>query len=130
VANNEHGTSTQDAVCDLIFSTLHVLLLRAHAYVKKHRIGRSSAIRPGLAPVVTPPPLLQPIVDLLQYRAFCGRVHAEFVKMAHGLSAAGVPVKLRMNRVGESGEQIVEKLTKIDSLQTVGGETLLRLDNR
>ena len=130
VSNDVEGTSTPDAVCDLIFSSLHVLLLRAHAYVKTQRIGRSGVSRPGPPATIAPPPLLQPIVDLLQYRVFCDRVHIKVGKMARGLRDAGVPVKLRVNRVGESGEQLVDMLTKVDGQRNVGGETFLRIDNR
>lgn len=130
MSSNVEGTSASDAVCDLIFSSLHVLLLRAHAYVKTRRIGRSGVIRPGPTPTITSPPLLQPIVDLLQYRVFCDRVHVEIGKIAQGLSTAGVPVKLPENRVGESGERLVGMLTIVDTQQTIGGETFLRIDNR
>lgn len=129
-SSNDADSTTPDAVCDLIFATLHLLLLRAHAYVKQQRIGRSAAIRTGPAPSFSPPPLLLPIVDLLQYRAFCDRVHAEIGKVARGLSAAGMPVKLSENRVGECGAQLVTMLTKTDMPQSLGGETLLRIDNR
>lgn len=132
VTNEQEGTSTLDAVCDLIFSALHVLLLRAHSHIKQHRIGRMSALRsaPSSQQPLEPPRLLLPIVELLQYRVFCDRVHAEVSKMAEGLAAAGVPVKLRANKVGENGEQLVAMLTKTDGPQTLGGETFLRIDNR
>ncbi|KIP10399.1 hypothetical protein PHLGIDRAFT_65771 [Phlebiopsis gigantea 11061_1 CR5-6] len=130
-SDDVEGTNTPDAACDLIFSALHVLLLRAHAYVKTQRIGRAGVARSGLASTTPPsPPLLQPIADVLQYRVFCDRVHTEVEKMARGLAAAGVPVRLRANRVGESGEQLVAMLTTVDAAQTIGGETLLRVDNR
>ncbi|EKM59963.1 uncharacterized protein PHACADRAFT_250784 [Phanerochaete carnosa HHB-10118-sp] len=134
VANEREGTSAQDAVCDLIFATLHVLLLRAHNFIKQHRIGRTNALRNAppqqQQQPVNPPPLLLPIVELLQYRVFCDRVHVEVGKMADGLAAAGVPVRLRANRVGENGEQLVAMLTKTDGPQTLGGETHLRIDHR
>lgn len=118
-------------MCDLIFSALHVLLLRAHAYVKTQRIGRAGIAKPGPASTTPPsPPLLQPIADVLQYRVFCDRVHTEVTKMARGLAAGGVPVRLRANRVGESGEQLVAMLTATDTAQSIGGETVLRVDNR
>ncbi|GJE87473.1 hypothetical protein PsYK624_035560 [Phanerochaete sordida] len=129
--SEQEGTSQQDAVCDLIFAALHVLLLRAHSFMKAHRIGRTGVLRSALpAQPVAPPPLLLPIVELLQYRVFCDRVHAEVRRMAAGLEAAGVPVKLRANRVGENGAQLVEMLSRTDGPQTLGGETQLRIDNR
>lgn len=57
-------------------------------------------------------------------------MYAEITKVVDGLSAARVPVKLRMNTVGESGAEIVSMLTSAESRQGVGGETLLRIDNR
>lgn len=118
------------ATCDLIFSALHILLLRAHAHVKSQRLGHAGILRPPVSQVVLPPPILQPIVDLLQYRAFCERVHAEIHRLVDGLQAAGVPVRSRINRVGENGAQLVALLTRTDHQQRVGGETLLRIDNR
>lgn len=121
-------------MCDLIFATLHVLLLRAHTFLKQHRIGRATTLRNTPAQQqqqpVNPPPLLLPIVELLQYRVFCDRVHVEIGRLADGLRAAGVPVKLRATKVGENGEQLVAMLTKTDGPQTLGGETHLRIDNR
>ncbi|PSR77283.1 hypothetical protein PHLCEN_2v7976 [Hermanssonia centrifuga] len=121
---------TSDSICDLIFSALHLLLLRAHAHVRTQRLGAPGVIRPGPAPVVEPPPILQPIVDLLQYRAFCARIHAEIGKMDSGLREAGIPTKLRLNPVGENGEQLVSMLTVVASPQRIGGEAILRIANR
>ncbi|KAI0089208.1 subunit 17 of mediator complex-domain-containing protein [Irpex rosettiformis] len=118
------------AICDFIFSALHILLLRAHTYVKNQRLGQTGFYRPN-PPAPQPPPLiLQPVVDLLQYRAFCDRVHLEVHKVVHALRVAGVSVKCRVNRVGENGQQLVRLLTNTDGLQRIGGETLLRIDNR
>lgn len=69
-------------------------------------------------------------MDFLQYRVFCQRVHAEVGKVADGLREAGIPVKLRANRVGENGQQLVTMLTTSEPYQRVGGETVLRVANR
>lgn len=117
--------------CDLIFSALHILLLRAHSHVKRQRLGQAGILRPPSSQIILPPPpILQPIVDLLQYRGFCERVHAEIHKLVDGLRAAGVAVKSRINHVGENGVQLVALLTRTDQQQRVGGETLVRIDNR
>lgn len=127
----ERADRTIGAMCDLIFSALHVLLLRAHSYVKSQRLGQANILRPPAAQTFSPPPpILQPIVDLLQYRVFCDRVHAEIYKLVEGLRTAGVPVKLRDNRVGANGAHLVTLLTKTEQQQKVSGETLLRIDNR
>lgn len=70
------------------------------------------------------------MVDLLQYRVFCDRVHAELHRIVDSLRAAGVAVKSRTNTVGENGEQLIRLLSMVGKPQRVGGETLLRVDNR
>ncbi|KAI0692568.1 subunit 17 of mediator complex-domain-containing protein [Cytidiella melzeri] len=126
--------ATDDPLCDLIFSALHILLLRAHTYVKTQRLGQTGIVRPNPSqitiPPPAPPPILQPVVDLLQYRVFCDRVHLEVHRIVEGLRAVGVTVKARMNTVGENGEQLIGMLTSADKAQRIGGETLLRIDNR
>ena len=76
------------------------------------------------------PPLLHPIVDLLQYRVFCSRVHGEVLKMVRGLRAAGIQTKLWLNPVGESGEKLITMLSQTDVSQKVGGEASIRIDDR
>ena len=100
--------------------------------MKNQRLGQTGLYRPTPpSPALQPSPrVLQPVVDLLQYHVFCNRVHAEVYKVVHGLRAAGIPVKCRVNRVGENGEQLIRMLTSTEGPQRVGGETLLRIDNR
>lgn len=57
-------------------------------------------------------------------------MHAEISKVVDGLSAARVPVKLRANAVGESGAELVSMLTSTEPHRGIGGDTLLRIDNR
>lgn len=122
---------TCDPACDLIFAALHVLLLRAHTHVKHHRLSSSTGpSQTGPRPVIKTLFVLQPIVDLLQYQVFSRRMHAEISKVVDGLSAARVPVKLRTNAVGESGAELVSMLTSTEPHRGIGGDTLLRIDNR
>lgn len=96
-----------------------------------HRLGHAGVVRgTGPPPTVEAPPLLQPIVDLLQYRVFCGRVHHEVRKVVDGLRAAGVQTKLWLNPVGESGEKVVAMLSQPDAPQKIGGEASIRIDDR
>ena len=61
---------------------------------------------------------------------FYSRVHLEIERVVHGLRAAGVRVKVRTNLVGENGEQLIGMLARADQPQRVGGETLVRIDDR
>ena len=54
---------TTDPICDLIFSSLHVLLLRSHARIKAHRLGvgigqATGVARPG-GPASAPNPAIE-----------------------------------------------------------------------
>lgn len=49
--------------------------------------------------------------------------------MERALGAAGVPSSLRFNAVGDSGKELVQLLNE-DSAQKIGGEAVLRIDNR
>ncbi|KDQ64550.1 hypothetical protein JAAARDRAFT_166933 [Jaapia argillacea MUCL 33604] len=118
------------AKCDLVYAILHVLLLRAHSHAKSARLGTASAVRTaGPSVSSSPPPLLQPIIDILQYEVFCKRVQDEINKLAQGLIGAGVPCKVRFNQVGESGETLV-KLLDGDGLRSVSGQAVVRIDER
>ncbi|CDO75576.1 hypothetical protein BN946_scf184858.g16 [Trametes cinnabarina] len=65
-----------DPLCDLIFMSSHILLLRAHAALKTRRLQKTSISRTVVAaPAAQPPSLLQPIIDMLQYREFWERVY-------------------------------------------------------
>lgn len=119
-----------DPICDLVFASLHVLLLRAHAHIRTRRLGHAGVARVGPPPATDPPPLLAPIVNLLQYRVFCARVHAAVRQIVRGLRAAGIPTKLWLEPVGESGEKLVTMLSQADVPQKVGGEASIRIDDR
>ena len=49
--------------------------------------------------------------------------------MVKALSIAGVPCDLQINYVGECGRELV-KLLDEDRTQKIGGEAILRIDNR
>ncbi|EIW61969.1 uncharacterized protein TRAVEDRAFT_44798 [Trametes versicolor FP-101664 SS1] len=119
-----------DPVCDLIFSSLHVLLLRAHSVLKVQRLSRISIFRPGIVPpAVQPPPLLQPIIDILQYREFWERVRDEIDHVVKALRLAGVSARVHYDPVADSGEALGRSLQN-EKMDPVGGEALLRIDDR
>ncbi|OBZ70158.1 Mediator of RNA polymerase II transcription subunit 17 [Grifola frondosa] len=128
VATFPNALNAHDAHCDLVYWILHILLLRSHVVLKSQRLANIGIPRvQGLT--LQPPPLLQPIIDVLQYRVFCERVYAELDRMAKALRQAGVPTKFQFEPVGESGEELV-RLLQQDRSSPIGGETLLRIDHR
>lgn len=74
--------------------------------------------------------LLQPVIDLLQYQHFCVRIKTELDKMVSALAHAGVPCTLRFDPVGETGQSLQGRLTGENVLKRIGGEALLRIDER
>ncbi|KAL6309701.1 subunit 17 of mediator complex-domain-containing protein [Sparassis latifolia] len=118
-----------DAICDLISGLLHILLLRTHAYLKSERLGMSIHRAPAPPSVVHTPPLLQPIIDMLQYRVFCERVHGELDKISDALSQACVPTRSHFEAVGGTGEEFLMSFRQ-GKAKPVGGEARLRVDNR
>ncbi|GLB33862.1 putative subunit 17 of Mediator complex [Lyophyllum shimeji] len=115
--------------CNLIYSALHVLLLGRHAHLKSRRLGTAGTSRASTDAFRSPPPILQPIIDLLQYQVFCERIKSEIDKMVAALSAAGIPASLRFDPVGETGRQLVQFL-ETGNGRVIGGEAVLRIDNR
>ncbi|KAI0832410.1 subunit 17 of mediator complex-domain-containing protein [Trametes gibbosa] len=129
IAVNEPGKH-KDPACDLIFSTLHILLLWAHSASKAQRLNKTSILRPSAGQsTAQPPPLLQPIIDILQYREFWERVRDEINRVASALRHAGVAARVHYDPVADSGEVLVESL-QTGKTRPVGGEALLRIDNR
>jgi mediator of RNA polymerase II transcription subunit 17, fungi type len=120
------------ARCDLIHAMLNILLLRAHMHVKAKRLGVSGAVQASVqsgikAPLA--PPILQPIIDLLQYEVFLERLMTEIHNVSNAMRNAGMQFVVRFIAGGESGEQLI-KLIEHDSPLKIGGETVLRIDNR
>jgi len=124
------GNEVTAAKCDLIASILHAFLLRMHSHLKTERLGSSGVIR-GSGPLNgrLTPPLLQPIIDLLQYQGFCERIKTEVDRMVRALGVAGVQCGLQINSVGENGRELL-KLLDEDSTWKIGGEAILRIDDR
>ncbi|KAI0719565.1 subunit 17 of mediator complex-domain-containing protein [Cerioporus squamosus] len=115
-----------DPYCDLVYSLLHVLLSRAHTVLKSSRLSKAS-IAP--VPVVQPPPILQPIIDILQYREFWERVREEIDRVVAALRLAGMSTKVHYEPVADGGENLVASLMS-DKSSPVGGDALLRIDDR
>ncbi|TCD69671.1 hypothetical protein EIP91_006688 [Steccherinum ochraceum] len=122
------GDSTEElqATCDLIYSSLHLLLLRSHSHAKSLRLGQTTA---AAAQPTGSPLTLQPIIDMLQYRGFCQRIQTEIQRVVVALSNAGVATKFYFNAVGEEGEELITQLLPRSQLR-LSGECLLRIDNR
>ncbi|RPD67175.1 hypothetical protein L226DRAFT_499129 [Lentinus tigrinus ALCF2SS1-7] len=115
-----------DPYCDLVYSLLHVLLSRAHRVLKSSRLSRAS-IAP--VPAAQPPPILQPIIDILQYREFWERVREEIDRVVAALRLAGVSTKVHYDPVADGGETLVASLLS-DKSSPVSGDALLRIDDR
>ncbi|KAI0081763.1 hypothetical protein K474DRAFT_1635087 [Panus rudis PR-1116 ss-1] len=129
VHENSTNEDEDSAACEIIFAALHLLLLRAHSHSKMRRLGRVGVIRQQSGAQEPIPPLLQPIVDMLQYQSFCRRVRHEIEQMTKALHAAGIPTKSYFQTAGESGEQLVSLLQGNNAIR-VGGQCLLRTDER
>ncbi|KAG1732327.1 hypothetical protein EDD22DRAFT_982535 [Suillus occidentalis] len=115
------------ATCNLIYFALQGLLLSLHAWHKSQRLSSANTRHPPSA-LPNKAPLLQPIIDLLQYQVFCDRITVELDKMVSALLKAGIPSSLRFDAVGESGHQLVEHFAANETARRIGGEALLRID--
>ncbi|KAL1680058.1 subunit 17 of mediator complex-domain-containing protein [Schizophyllum commune] len=153
-------TSPTDAgKCDLIYAALQALLLRQHAINKKRRLSPPGALstdpsNPAASSTSTSstqpflpsgsflpgtgtpylqhaPPILQPIIDLIQYAVFCDRIRGEMDRMARAVRAVGIPCGLRFDRVGELGVELTRMLGEEQVInRPVGGEGVLVVDDR
>ncbi|KAI4526555.1 hypothetical protein K525DRAFT_258901 [Schizophyllum commune Loenen D] len=143
-------TSPTDAgKCDLIYAALQALLLRQHAINKKRRLSPPGALStdpsnpasstssstqpflPGAPYLQHAPPILQPIIDLIQYAVFCDRIRGEMDRMARAVRAVGIPCGLRFDRVGELGVELTRMLGEEQVInRPVGGEGVLVVDDR
>ena len=120
---------SDEARCDFIYSSLHLLLLRLHAYNKRRRLSGASVRMPTMISMVPAPPVLQPIIDLLQYQVFCERIHGEMSQIVQALQNAGVTTRFHFDAVSENGDELV-RLVSEDGSGHVGGEAIIRIDNR
>ena len=121
----EQGVNNADNTCHLIYYGLQILLLRRHAFLKAQRLGQ--AHEPANASRV--PPILQPIIDLLQYQIFFGRVKVELDKVTESLVTAGIASGLRFTPVGETGQDLANVLDNGDR-SLMSGEALIWIDNQ
>ncbi|KAF8974515.1 subunit 17 of mediator complex-domain-containing protein [Flammula alnicola] len=111
----------RENMCELIYRVLHVLLLRRHSLINAEK-GNDSA------KAAEAPSILQPIIDILQYRVFCERVGVELRRAVHALNAVGIPSTLSFTAVGEPGQLLVSLLSERGK-KVVGGEAVIRIDN-
>ena len=110
---------------------LQALLLTMHAADKSKRVSTSGSDRsPTVVNIQPSSELLQPVIDLLQYQQFCVKIKDELDKMVSALARAGVPCTLRFRPVGETGQSLQCRLTGENVLKRIGGEALLRIDER
>lgn len=118
-------------LCDLIHSSLILLLLRRHSFVKQQRFSEATLLSTLTSASVRPPPppVLQPVVDLVQYEAFCDRVAHALHTVCAALWAAGVHARMRMTRVGERGADLVG-LFDVQSPNAIGGKAVLVVAHR
>ncbi|XP_006460295.1 hypothetical protein AGABI2DRAFT_203249 [Agaricus bisporus var. bisporus H97] len=129
---NIHLHSTEKSeTCDLIYYGLHILLLRRHTLLKEDRLKSSAPGPPLPSSADNKPkyPVLQPVIDLLQYQVFIDRIQNEVVQVVRALQMAGIPVHLVMNVVGETSKELLDLLDSTVTL-TVGGEIVLRIFDR
>jgi hypothetical protein len=125
-------------MCDLIYHGFHLLLLRRHALLKEDRLSHPNAApnqtqntssTQGDKQPKSKYPILQPIIDLLQYQVFLDRIQSEVIQVVRALQVAGIPTQLTMNTVGGTGTELVKFLDSTVSL-SVGGEIVLRIFNQ
>lgn len=134
----ERGSSEVDnrsnsGQCDLIHSALYALLLRQHAHLKSSRLGPIGVLQTTTPttqpPSTTQPLILRPIIDLIQYKAFCHRLKVELDQLCSALSDAKVPAYLRFDFVGDIGRDLMRFLTDTSG-NVLSGEAVLRIDHR
>lgn len=119
--------SNPDNICDLVYHGLHVLLLRRHSFLKMQRLKPAREANPTDGPRV--PPVLQPIIGLLQYQVFCRRIKLELDKVTQALAVVSIISSLRFTPVGETGQDLLDLADKGES-RLMSGEALIRIDNR
>ena len=115
-------SSFDQNICELIYHVLRVLLLHGHNYASTEILGTPSKAADVHFSI------LQPIIDILQYRVFCERVEMELNKAVNALNSAGIPSTLSFTGVGEAGQLLVSLLSGSGN-KVVGGEAIIRMDN-
>ncbi|KAG9317670.1 subunit 17 of mediator complex-domain-containing protein [Chiua virens] len=135
VGENHRGAPCEpkslSATCDLIYAMLQALLLTMHASDKSKRVSAPGSERPSTTVNIQPSSeLLQPIIDLLQYQQFCIKILDALEDAVSALRVTRVPCALRFQPIGETGQSLQRQLTGENLSKRVGGEALLRLDER
>ncbi|KAF9009018.1 subunit 17 of mediator complex-domain-containing protein [Cyathus striatus] len=105
-------------LCNLVYQSLHVLLSRRHNHNKQERLGSDAQ-----------PPILKPIINIIQYQVFCKRIESEIANAARALARAGVPSSFSFTPIGETGLEIIKIVSEYGN-EAVGGEAVLRIDHR
>jgi mediator of RNA polymerase II transcription subunit 17 len=133
VKDEEVQAGAISPICDVIYHALHILLLRKHEYQKGVRLKAIANFQPPPDEKEHPisPPILQPIVDFLQYNLFCERLELELNKAASGLTAAGINTTVFFNGVGETGDELVKFISDIpQTISHISGEAVLTIADR
>ena len=73
-------------------------------------------------------PILQQIIDMLQYRVFCARLDLNLRKALSALNAVGIPTTFSFTPVGEAGQDLISLCCDRRN-KTIGGETVIRIDH-
>lgn len=66
-------------------------------------------------------PVLAPIISLLQYRTFCASMHSDLNKLASELRLCGLSCDVMFTPVGESAEETIAMLERVDGFASLGG---------
>lgn len=119
---DETKSSFNQNICELIYHVLRVLLLHGHNRANTESRGTPSKAAEFQISI------LQPVIDILQYRVFCERVEIELNKTVNALNSAGVQSTLSFASVGEAGQRVVSLLSGTGN-KVVGGEAIIRMDN-
>lgn len=124
-----HGPEHLGARCDLIYATLQLLLVRAHARQKTRRWAASGSSGQQSTRAATPL-ILRPLLDIIQYEAFCQRVQTEVNSVARILSSAAIHTRVRLSGLGENSLSVLRMLSDVEDAGRIGGEVILRIDHR
>jgi mediator of RNA polymerase II transcription subunit 17 len=124
-----HGPEHLGARCDLIHASLQLLLVRAHARQKTRRWAASGSSGPQ-STRAAPPPVLRPLLDIIQYETFCERVWTEVNQAARVLSSAAIHARARFSGLGDSSSSVLHMLSDVEDAGRIGGEAILRINHR
>lgn len=125
----EGSDTATNALCDVVYHALRLILLRLHAFNWEYR---NAFMRPVTLP--QRPVLLQGIVELFQYYLFVKRLEGHLGRLVQGLQGGGVEVLLRFNRLGSTAEELIGLLatsySSDEGRRKIGGEVILHIARR